>query len=361
MKRFLAWNVLARNRAKMAKNLNEELPMDDATQNVADSFRTQIRGWYGEYKRTLPWRGLRSFYPVWVSEIMCQQTQVATVIPYFERWMETLPDVESLASATEEEVLKLWEGLGYYRRARLLQKGALFIKDNGEPETFVEMLKVPGIGPYTAGAIASIVFDEKVPAVDGNVLRVISRFRAIFEPVDTKVGRSVIEQFVEKTLISETCPGSLNQSIMELGALICRPKVPRCEVCPLKGECLAFLEHVPTDLPIKSKKVKAKKWSPFAVIYRKGDKIALKREEDKNLLSGLWGVPIVEEKPEDVDELVVVRHQFTHRDTYYQVCVSDETAEMDYFSSEELKALPISTAMKKVISAYFSNGDIGDS
>ncbi len=328
--------------------------MDNATQAAAESFRVQITSWYDEYKRTLPWRGLLEFYPVWVSEIMCQQTQVATVIPYFERWLEALPDIQSLAECDEESVLKLWEGLGYNRRARFLHKGARYVLENGEPQNYDELLAVPGIGPYTAGAIASIVFSEKVPAVDGNVLRVVSRVRAIFDPVDTKAGISTVRDFASMALLNENKPGDFNQAIMELGALVCRPKAPKCSTCPLNEDCVAYLEFIPTDLPIKSKKIKVAKWSPFATIYRKGARIGLKQERDKELLAGLWGVPLTAAKPPEAREIAEVRHKFTHRDTYYNVCVSEEAMDLEYFLESELDQIPISTGMKKVIAAFFS-------
>lgn len=328
--------------------------MDNATQAAAESFRIQIGNWYQEYKRTLPWRGLLEFYPVWVSEIMCQQTQVATVIPYFERWLEKLPDIQSLADSEEETILKLWEGLGYYRRARLLHKGAKYVLENGEPTNYEELMAVPGIGPYTAGAIASIVFSEKVPAVDGNVLRVVSRVQAIFDPVDTKVGISKVRAFAEQALQNEDIPGDFNQAVMELGALVCRPRSPKCDQCPVCSQCIAHLDYVPADLPIKSKKLKVKKWSPFVTIYTKGKKIGLVREKEKQLLSGLWGIPLTEVIAPDAVEIAVVRHQFTHRDTYYHVCVSENEMELTYFSKDELDKVPISTGMKKVIAAFFS-------
>jgi len=250
--------------------------------------------WYDTNRRILPWREEATPYRVWVSEIMLQQTRVEAVKPYFDRFMDRLPDIVSLAAAEEEELLKLWEGLGYYNRVRNLKKAAVRIMSdhNGRmPEEYDEILKLNGIGSYTAGAVASIAYGKPVPAVDGNVLRVISRIRADDALISDPKVRKKVEQDIAE-IIPFGRPGDFNQAIMELGAVICVPNgKPHCESCPLAAVCRAHLKGREMEYPKKTK-LKARKIEEKTVlIVRDDNKIALRKRVEKGLLAGMYEFP----------------------------------------------------------------------
>ena len=253
--------------------------------------------WYGRSARVLPWRAEPTPYRVWVSEIMLQQTRVEAVKPYFNRFMEALPTVGALAAAPEEQVLKLWEGLGYYSRARNLQKAAKMVmgRFGGElPGTVKELLTLPGVGSYTAGAVASIAFGEAAPAVDGNVLRVVSRLLCREEDILAPA----IKKKTEKELAAILPPGragDFNQAMMELGALICLPGAgPKCGDCPLEGACEARRLGVEGSLPVKSQKKARRVEERTVFLLTCQGRAALRRREDQGLLAGLWELPAAE-------------------------------------------------------------------
>ena len=255
--------------------------------------------WYDENRRILPWREEVSPYRTWVSEIMLQQTRVAAVLPYFARFMEAFPTVEALAAAEEEKLLKLWEGLGYYSRARNLQKTAKIVAQRygGEfPRTYDELIALPGIGDYTAGAILSIACGVPTPAVDGNVLRIVSRVTAdegdIMDAAVKKRHRAAIAE----TMSRERC-GAYVQALMDLGATVCLPNgEPLCESCPLKGLCAAYAEGKTKTLPVRAKK-KARRVEEMTVLLllREG-KVALRKRSSEGLLASLWEFPNLKEK-----------------------------------------------------------------
>ena len=250
--------------------------------------------WYNESARVLPWRTEHTPYRVWVSEIMLQQTRVAAVIGYFERFMAALPDIAALAAVPEDALMKLWQGLGYYNRARNLQKAARVIVadfDGEIPADYDAILSLPGIGDYTAGAIASIAYGIPVPAVDGNVLRVVSRIlgdsRDISRPDTKKAVRELLLQ-----VIPHDAPGAFNQSLMELGAMVCLPNgAPLCDQCPVRELCAAYRDDRTAELPVKAAK-KARRIEERTVwlIFR-GDSVALRRRPGRGLLAGLWEYP----------------------------------------------------------------------
>jgi len=253
--------------------------------------------WYDTNRRILPWREEATPYRVWISEIMLQQTRVEAVKPYFDRFMDRLPDIESLAAAEEEELLKLWEGLGYYNRVRNLKKAAVRIMSDHNglmPEEYDEILKLNGIGSYTAGAVASIAYGKPVPAVDGNVLRVISRIRADDALISDPKVRKKVEQDIAE-IIPSGRPGDFNQAIMELGAVICVPNgKPHCENCPLAADCRAHLMGREMEYPKKTK-LKARKIEEKTVlIVRDDNKIALRKRVEKGLLAGMYEFPTME-------------------------------------------------------------------
>ncbi|MFQ7057035.1 MAG: A/G-specific adenine glycosylase [Turicibacter sanguinis] len=218
-----------------------------------EQFQKDLIDWYYIVKRDLPWRINRDPYRILVSEIMLQQTQVVTVIPYYERFMKLFPTTKELAEADEQTLLKAWEGLGYYSRARNLQESAKMIEAmGGFPTTHEEILKLKGVGPYTAGAVSSIAFGIPAPAVDGNVFRVMSRVCCIFEDIAKPKTRKVFESVVTD-VISHEDPSAFNQGLMELGATICTPKSPKCLECPVQKHCQAFKQGIDDLLPVKTK------------------------------------------------------------------------------------------------------------
>ncbi len=253
--------------------------------------------WYDGCARVLPWREDPAPYRVWVSEIMLQQTRVEAVKPYYERFLERLPTVKAVAEAPEEQLLKLWEGLGYYNRVRNLQKGAQQVMERfgGEvPADFQALRSLPGVGDYTAGAIASIAFGIPVPAVDGNVLRVVSRLLARREDIlDAKVKKRVETEITG--IIPKGRAGDFNQSLMELGAMVCLPNgAPKCGNCPLEAICLAHGAGIQGELPVKAPKKprKAEKRTVFLLTCK--GRLALNRRPEKGLLAGLWELPGVQ-------------------------------------------------------------------
>ena len=250
--------------------------------------------WYRENARELPWRSEATPYRVWVSEIMLQQTRVAAVIGYFNRFMSTLPTVEDLACVTEDELLKLWQGLGYYNRVRNLQKAAKVLAEQYGgvmPADYDAIRALPGIGDYTAGAIASIAFGIPVPAVDGNVLRVIARILGDDQDIGLQSTKDAVREML-LTVIPREFPGQFNQALMELGATVCLPNgAPLCGQCPVREKCAACREGRTGELPVKGAK-KARKLEERRVylVFHRG-KVALRKRSDKGLLAGLWEFP----------------------------------------------------------------------
>lgn len=249
--------------------------------------------WYRKYKRDLPWRRDREPYHVWVSEIMLQQTRVEAVIGYYERFLNTLPDIESLAKADPEQLHKLWEGLGYYSRVRNLQKAAQQVMEQhggSFPGTHEEIRALAGIGPYTAGAIASICFELPKAAVDGNVLRILSRMLADDRPIDKESTKAAMAAALEEIYPQGSC-GDFTQALMELGATVCTPKSPKCEICPASRFCRAYAEGRMTEFPVKSPKKEKRIEQKTVLILDCGGEIALCKRGDTGLLAGLWELP----------------------------------------------------------------------
>lgn len=257
----------------------------------------QLLGWYDKGHRGLPWRDHPIPYYVWISEIMLQQTRVEAVKPYFLRFIKTLPDVKALACAEEETLLKLWEGLGYYRRVYHLQKAAQMIVERygGEiPGTYAQLRSLPGVGDYTAGAIASIAFGQPKAAVDGNVLRVIMRFCGDYRDITALTVKREVTKALEEIYPPDRC-GDFTQSLMELGATVCLPNgIPKCDQCPLAGDCLAHLTNCTDELPVKKQK-KARKIQLYTLlILRCQGKIAIRKRTRQGLLYRMWELPNTE-------------------------------------------------------------------
>ncbi len=256
-----------------------------------------LMNWYANHARPLPWREDASAYRVWVSEIMLQQTRIETVIPYYEAFLKKMPTLRALAEAPQETLMKCWEGLGYYSRARNLQKAAKQVIDSGReelPSTYDELIKLPGIGAYTAGAIASIAFGERVPAVDGNVMRVFARLSASYTDVLSAAAKKEFFELVSN-LVPEDAPGQFNQAVMELGETVCLPNaLPRCEICPLREMCRARQQGITDELPVRSGQKKRKieqKTVCVLMIDEEPPHVLLHRRPDSGLLAGLYEFP----------------------------------------------------------------------
>ena len=296
-------------------------------------FARDLLAWYDQIGVELPWRGSREPYRVWLSEIMLQQTQVETVKPYFERFLAAYPTVEDLAAAPIEDVLKLWEGLGYYSRARNLHRAAgQVVERGGFPPTVAGLLELSGIGRYSAGAIASIAFDLRVPVVDGNVIRIFSRVCDLDADVTQTATKQRLWQIAEEAL-PEARVGSYNQALMDLGRLICKPRAPLCADCPVSAHCLAYQHGTQTKRPVKPAKAKIPHYDVTAgIIWNARDEVLIAQRPLDGLLGGLWEFPggkqeageslpeclrreLREELAIEVevgDLFTVVKHGFTH-------------------------------------------------
>ncbi|HSN95442.1 MAG TPA: A/G-specific adenine glycosylase, partial [Anaerolineaceae bacterium] len=252
-----------------------------------------LLNWYDQNARVLPWRSRPSPYRTWVSEIMLQQTQVDSVIPYFERFMARFPTLENLAMASQSEVLSLWEGLGYYSRARNLHKAAQMLMsefDGVIPGTTKELMGLPGIGRYTAGAIASIAFGQSEPALDANIRRVFSRLLALEAPLRSSESERQLWDFAQKA-----CPvkrtGDFNQALMDLGAGICLPSQPLCPRCPIQAACQAFQNGTQNRIPVVPKKPSIPHFIVTAAVIEQNGLVLIQRRPQKGLLAGLWEFP----------------------------------------------------------------------
>lgn len=315
--------------------------------------------WYRDNRRQLPWRDQNNAYYTWVSEIMLQQTRVEAVKPYFKRFIGELPDIQALAACPEEKLMKLWEGLGYYNRVRNMQLAAQTVVSayGGKlPASYKQLLELKGIGNYTAGAIASIAYQIPVPAVDGNVLRVLSR---ITEDRQDIMKQSVRRQAEEKLqeVIPQECPGDFNQAMMELGAVVCVPNGPaRCEDCPIAKFCLAYQHGTVEELPVKAPKKQRSLENRTVLVIQDGEKTVIQKRPKKGLLAGLYELPnlgghlsrdeVLAEvermqlEPLYIEKLPDAKHVFSHiewRMTGYRIRVAslDTDREMPFIFAEK--------------------------
>ena len=328
--------------------------------------------WYRENARKLPWRETKDPYRIWLSEVMLQQTRVAAVIPYYQRWMAALPDVYALAAAEEETLLKLWEGLGYYSRARNLQKAAkLIVSDLGGvfPATREGLLALPGVGEYTAGAVASIAFGQRVPAVDGNVLRVAARAADVRGNVLEAGVKRDIAAAMEAT-VPAADPGGYNQALMDLGATVCLPSgAPLCGDCPLRDLCRARALGLQAELPLREKRAVRRREALTVYLLVREGRVALRKRPGRGLLAGLWEFPHVPGErdeaaaagpvadwdltPLDWRERLAARHLFTHvawEMTGYLLTVSGPGPEAFFWADREaLDRLAVPSAFGKFL------------
>lgn len=249
-----------------------------------DFFSSKIIKWYSQHKRELPWRNTKDPYKIWLSEIILQQTQVKQGLPYYQKFIKSFPSVSELANANEEQVLKLWQGLGYYSRARNLHFAAKQIQQAGFfPKEYKDIIRLKGVGEYTAAAIASFAFKLPYAVVDGNVFRLLSRFYGIDTPIDTSKGKKEFSE-IAQTLLLKKEPDTHNQAIMEFGSQMCKPKQPNCNSCPLRDECVAFANNTTHLLPVKKGKVKMKTvFFEYFFFKMNGCTLVNKRSDD-----GIW-------------------------------------------------------------------------
>lgn len=350
----------------------------------------KLVAWFHAHQRRMPWRDHPEPYRVWVSEVMLQQTQVDTVIPYFNRFIARFPDVCALAAADLQQVLKLWEGLGYYSRARNLHAAAKIVCDHFNaalPDTYEGLQQLPGIGPYIAAAITSIAFGRPVPVVDGNVLRVFARFWGIEEDIrDARMRTLLFDRLTP--MIARCDPSAFNQAMMELGALICSPRSPQCGQCPLKAECVAHASGRTAELPFKSRKVPVPHYEiAIGVVWRAGKVLIARRREDQ-MLGGLWefpggkmraGEPAVEAVMRELREetglsvrplhkYCTVRHAYTHFKITLHAYACEAASgpasahvsdEVRWVTPAELQEYPFPTANRKVIAMIDRAPDLG--
>lgn len=364
-----------RLRLRLKSSVREKiLVMEEKDVNIKQKIQQNLLEWFAKNKRDLPWRKTKDGYKIWVSEIMLQQTRVDTVIEYYNRFIDRFPTVKELAQAEEQEVLKYWQGLGYYSRARNLYKGAKMVweKYGGIlPDNMEQIKKIPGIGPYTAGAILSIAYNLPYPAVDGNVLRVFSRILDIKEdiaqPGTVRYIQDKVKEYIPSGYASE-----FTESLMELGALICTPISPLCLVCPLYHQCAARQKGIQEKLPIKSKKVKPKRMHMVFCVIRSEEKILLIKNASNGLVGGMWGFMEKEGHPsqddqtlklmlddlnipvQHVQKLGTVRHIFTHMDwdmhlymceALYQGHIGQEH---EWVGKEEIENYPLPKVYQKI-------------
>lgn len=343
------------------------------------NFFNKLIYWYNIHKRNLPWRQTRDPYRIWLSEVILQQTLVNQGLPYYLRFVESFPDVASLATAPQEEVLKLWQGLGYYSRARNLQTAAqqILVMEGKFPDSFVELLKLKGVGEYTAAAIASFAFDEPVAVVDGNVYRVLSRIFGISLPINSTGG---IKEFkkLANDLIDQQNPATYNQAIMEFGALQCVPKNPDCAVCPFQLDCMAYRENRIEELPVKIKKTKVTSlFYHYLVTITPSGKTILQERPQTGIWAGLYEFPFVTSKgallphelteaPEFKEVFEGVRfresvynqepilHKLTHRKIHAYFWIIQTAIEVDgAVSVEQARAKPLHVLIERFMTEFW--------
>ncbi len=338
------------------------------------AFAKELLLWYKIYHRELPWRNTKDPYKIWLSEIILQQTRVAQGLPYYQRFVAAYPSVEDLARAPLQEVMRLWQGLGYYSRARNLHKCALMVVQQHEgrfPKAYKDLLKLPGIGDYTASAIASFAYLQAEPVVDGNVFRVISRVFGITADIAKPAVRKEFKQ-VARELMPATAPDTFNQAIMEFGALQCTPKQPGCQMCPFRENCYALHHSLVNDLPVKSKKAKTRDRFFNYYLVRYQDQLLMKERTDKDIWQGLFDFLLLEQdtshepmasleqhlpgadfmsKASVSEPSPVYRHQLSHQHIYArfteiellhepQVHAWKEAFKLQQFEVEEVQKLP---------------------
>jgi len=319
------------------------------------NFRRDLAGWYQANQRDLPWRRTTEPYRIWISEIMLQQTRVAAVIPYYERFLARFPDVAALAAATDDDLLNSWAGLGYYSRARNLRTAARQVVTAGHfPETYDDILQLPGIGPYTAAAVASICFGAPHAVLDGNVIRVLTRLTNDSDDIWSLRTKNRLQQ-VAQILLDPGNPAVHNQAVMELGATICVPREPRCKLCPIISYCEARSKGLERELPVKLRLSEIRRSRrKLLVVIRNGNILLWQRAQDAALLGGFWELPELHQLPEakSVRLLKEFSHAITNHIYDFRVVsarVSRVPSPLLWMPLEQLPVLPLSTVTRKAL------------
>ena len=334
-------------------------------------FQQDLLSWFKQNKRDLPWRKIKDPYAIWVSEMMLQQTQVKTVIPYFHRWLLAYPSFEHLAKADEQDLLSIWQGLGYYRRCKSLLQGAKWMMANGLPKTAKEWIKVPGVGPYTSAAVASIAFDEPAPLVDGNVERVFARLTGCMQE-----GRNLHQlawEWAKKVLYAPE-PGEWNQALMELGSEVCTPKSPSCSSCPVQGHCIAFQNKTVSQLPKITPKIKPVKlhhlvWVPYFKGY-----FGLRQIQEGKWWAKMWEFPKIDAGMDasleslrvaagegDTVFLGKLKHAVTHHQIFIEfslVKCQEKSVHLTWVKQEDMGDLALPSPQRKIFQKVLESFEI---
>lgn len=324
-----------------------------------ENISEKLRDWYKENKRDLPWRHTSNPFKIWLSEIMLQQTRVEQGMSYYLKFTERFSDVKDLAEASEDEVLTMWQGLGYYSRGRNLRKAAIQVMEEFEgqfPTNSTDLKKLKGVGDYSAAAIASFTSNEKIAVVDGNVYRVLSRIFGISTPIDSTQGKNEFNNLANE-LISENHPGEHNQAIMEFGALHCTPKKPGCNNCIFNERCEAFNSQTVFDLPIKSKKIKRKNRFFNFYLSIKNNKVLLEKRDESGIWANMYQLPLEETKSakQEFGILYETKHVLTHQDlfcTFFKDDNPDET-NREWVKLSELHNYALPVVIDKFLKQYF--------
>lgn len=344
------------------------------------SFSSKIIEWYHQHKRDLPWRNTQDPYQIWLSEIILQQTQVKQGLPYYERFLQQFPNVQALAAAHEEEVLRLWQGLGYYSRARNLHYTARYITqelDGKFPDNYKDLLKLKGVGQYTAAAIASFAYDEPVAVLDGNVYRVLARYFGIEDNIAEPKTAAIFRKIAQDNL-PPTQAADYNQALMEFGAIHCRPAKPDCMFCPLQSKCAALLTGRVKELPFKQKHLKVKERQIHYLVLQKADKLALKQRTKKGIWTNLYDFyaqesdmaqdfeSIIESSDLDLQNLELLqaseiyKHVLTHQRieakfwrVRWQGNPSNLPQNLNWYNKKEIEQLPKPILIEKYLRKHF--------
>ena len=343
------------------------------------NFNDELLNWYQNNKRDLPWRNTTNAYIIWLSEIILQQTRVEQGKPYFSRFLERYPTVTDFASATEDEVLKLWQGLGYYSRGRNMLKTARLVQEqyNGAfPTSYDQLIKLTGIGEYTAAAISSFSSNEARAVVDGNVYRVLARYLGIDDPINSTKGKKIFQE-AANDFLNRKNPGMHNQAMMEFGAVICKPQKPACGICPVRMECYAFKHNAINSLPVKLSNIKVRERHFNYFLITTGDKLLVNKRSDTDIWANMYDLPMVETDSElPVNELItsaevveyfgnglsiaeispVKKHILTHQRLFVRLVILQnpvaKTKETwTFISPDNLKSL----AIPKIIFIFLKN------
>lgn len=343
------------------------------------SFADELIHWYQQYKRDLPWRHTTNPYLIWLSEIILQQTRVEQGLPYYNRFAAKYPTVTDFAAATEDEILNLWQGLGYYSRGRNMLATARIVQQQYQgvfPSSYRELIGLKGIGEYTAAAIASFAANEAKAVVDGNVYRVLARYYGIDEPINSTKGKKIFQQLANE-LLNQAEPALHNQAIMEFGAMLCKPKNPACGICPVRLGCYAFKHNATTNLPVKINKVKIRKRYFNYLLIKHDDRILMHKRGMGDIWANMYELPLIEtEGPAEPDEILnsqlnnrligkgntirsvspVYKHVLTHQHLYVRFIELDRVNDAlpdDYFFTEVKKLKNL--ALPQIIFLFLTN------